>query len=55
VKTTGVWSLYWRGRKQRLHAYDRVASTASVEELLAEVNRDPRRSFGVDRLAFMPS
>jgi Protein of unknown function (DUF3024) len=45
VKTTGVWSLYWRDRNLRFHAYDRVASTASVEELLAEVDRDPTAIF----------
>ena len=36
VKTTGVWSLYWRDRNLRFHAYDLVAPTASIEELLAE-------------------
>lgn len=45
VKSTGVWSLYWRDRNLRFHAYDRVASTASVEELLAEVDRDPTAIF----------
>jgi hypothetical protein len=41
TKTTGVWSLYWRDRNLRFHAYDLVAATASIEELLAEVDRDP--------------
>lgn len=45
VKTTGVWSLYWRDRNLRFHVYDRVASTASVDELLAEVDRDPTAIF----------
>ena len=45
VKTTGVWSLYWRDRNLRFHAYDRVPPTASVEELLTELDRDPTAIF----------
>lgn len=45
VKTTGVWSLLWRDRNLRFHAYDSVAPTASIEELLAELDRDPTAIF----------
>ena len=45
VKTTGLWSLYWRDRNLRFHAYDLAAPTASIEELLAELDRDPTAIF----------
>ena len=45
AKTRGVWSLYWRDRNLRFHAYDLVSPTASIEELLAEVDRDPTAIF----------
>jgi len=41
TKTTGMSSLYWRDRNVRFHAYDLVSPTAGVEELLAELDRDP--------------
>jgi hypothetical protein len=37
--------LYWRDRNRRFHLYDLVSPTASVEELLAEVDRDPTAIF----------
>jgi Protein of unknown function (DUF3024) len=40
-----VWSLYWRDRNSRFHAYDLVSPTARIEELLAEVDRDPTAIF----------
>jgi hypothetical protein len=45
VKTRGVWSLYWRDRNVRFHTYDLVLPTANIEELLAEVDRDPAAIF----------
>ena len=45
AKTRGVWSLYWRDRNSGFHAYDLVSPTASIEELLAEVDRDPTAIF----------
>jgi hypothetical protein len=45
TKATRLWSLYWRDRNQRFHEYDRVPATESVEELLAEVDRDPTSIF----------
>jgi hypothetical protein len=45
VKSTSLWSLYWRDRNLRFHAYDLVAATASIEDLLAELDRDPTAIF----------
>ena len=45
TKATRLWSLYWRDRSLKFHAYDRVPASASVEELLAEVDRDPTAIF----------
>lgn len=45
TKTTRVWSLYWRDRNLRFHTYDVVSPTAVIEELLAEVDRDPTAIF----------
>jgi len=45
TNATRLWSLYWRDRNLKFHAYDRVAASASVEELLAEIDRDPTAIF----------
>ena len=45
VKATGLWSLLWRDRNLKFHAYDRVPASANVEELLAEIDRDPTAIF----------
>jgi Protein of unknown function (DUF3024) len=45
TKITGMWSLYWRDRNMRFHAYDLVSPTTSIQELLAEVDRDPTAIF----------
>jgi len=45
TKATQLWSLYWRDRNLKFHEYDRVPASASVEELLAEVERDPTAVF----------
>jgi hypothetical protein len=45
TKTTRLWSLYWRDRNLRFHAYDLVAPTASIAELLDELDRDPTAIF----------
>lgn len=44
-RTTGEWSLHCRDRNLRFHRYDRVRPTARVEELLAEIDRDPTGIF----------
>jgi hypothetical protein len=33
--------LFWRDRNLRFHAYDLLASSPNVEDLLAELDRDP--------------
>jgi hypothetical protein len=45
VKATRLWSLYWRDRNLRFHEYDLAPATATVEELLAEIDRDPTAIF----------
>jgi hypothetical protein len=45
TKVTGLWSLYWRDRHLRFHEYDRSPATANIEELLAELDRDPTAIF----------
>jgi hypothetical protein len=45
TKATKSWSLYWRDRNLRFHEYDRVPASQSVEDLLAEVDRDPTAIF----------
>jgi hypothetical protein len=45
TKATRLWSLYWRDRNLKFHEYDRVSASASVEELLTEVDRDPTAIF----------
>lgn len=45
TKAARQWSLYWRDHNLRFHDYDRVRPTESVEDLLAEVDRDPTANF----------
>ena len=45
VKSTNRWSLYWRDRHQRFHKYERLPPTPHVDELLAEVDKDPTNIF----------
>lgn len=40
-----TWSLYWRDRNSRFHTYDRIAPSTTIEDLLAEVDRDPTAIF----------
>ncbi|HTP14756.1 MAG TPA: DUF3024 domain-containing protein [Streptosporangiaceae bacterium] len=35
------WTLYWRDRNLRFHIYDLLAPSPTVEDLLAEIDRDP--------------
>ena len=39
------WSLYWRDRNLAFHRYERVPPTMAIEELLAEIDRDPTGIF----------
>jgi Protein of unknown function (DUF3024) len=46
TKTKREWSLYWRDRNVRSHSYELAPPSSNVEDLLAEVNRDPTGIFG---------
>ena len=35
----------WGDPNQRFHAYDRVPTTASIEDLVAEIDRNPNAIF----------
>jgi hypothetical protein len=39
------WTLHWRDRNLRFHAYDQLAPSTRVENLLRELDRDPTRIF----------
>lgn len=45
TKARHLWTLYWRDRNLRFHEYDLAPATESVEELLAEIDRDPTAIF----------
>lgn len=45
TKSARVWTLFWRDRNQRFHAYEPVAPTAIIDDLLSEVDRDPTAIF----------
>ena len=45
TQATRLWSLYWRDRNLKFHKYDRLPPSASIEALLAEVERDPTAIF----------
>jgi hypothetical protein len=36
-----VWRLYWRGSDERWHEYPDLRFARTVDELLAEIDRDP--------------
>ena len=39
------WTLYWRDRNLRFHAYTQIGPSSHVGDLLAEVERDPTGIF----------
>lgn len=39
------WTLYWRDRNLRFHAYSQLGPSSHVGDLLAEVDRDPTGIF----------
>jgi hypothetical protein len=45
LKSRRVWRLYWRGSDERWHEYPELPFSASVEELLHELDRDPTALF----------
>ena len=45
TRTRGEWSLYWRDRNLKFHEYDLVPPTPLVDDLIAEIERDPTSIF----------
>lgn len=45
TKTGTTWELYWRDRNLRFHVYDRIGPSASIDELLTEIDSDPTGIF----------
>lgn len=45
TKTSKTWSLFWRDRNLRFHEHDQVAPSATIDDLLAEIDRDPTHIF----------
>lgn len=45
AKASRTWSLYWRDRNLRFHAYDQAPPTTSIDDLLAEIDHDPTHIF----------
>ncbi len=43
--TSMSWTLYWRDRHLRFHRYQPLTPTHRVEDLLAELDRDPTYIF----------
>jgi Protein of unknown function (DUF3024) len=46
--TDRMWTLYWRDRNlrfHRFHRYDLLAASPRVDDLLAEIERDPTAIF----------
>lgn len=42
---TKMWTLYWRDRNLRFHRYDSIEASPHVDDLLAEIDRDPTGIF----------
>lgn len=45
TKSRKEWALYWRDRNLKFHEYDLADSSAEVQDLLDEVDRDPTGIF----------
>ncbi len=45
TKTRREWSLYWRDQNLKFHQYELAAPTPHIEELIAEIERDPTSIF----------
>jgi hypothetical protein len=45
AKAAQVWMLYWRDRNFRFHIYDRLPPSRHIDDLLAEIDRDPTGIF----------
>lgn len=42
---TKRWTLWWRDRNLRFHRYEPLPPSTSIEPLLEELERDPKRIF----------
>lgn len=45
VRTRGVWQLYWQRRDLKWHSYEPLPKSATIEEIVAEVDADPCACF----------
>ena len=45
TQVTRTWSLYWRDRDLRFHRYDQLAPSPHIDDLLQEIDRDPKAIF----------
>jgi hypothetical protein len=45
TKSRNIWTLYYRDRNLRFHKYAQKLPTASIDELLDEIDRDPTALF----------
>jgi hypothetical protein len=45
TKSRREWSLYWRDRNQKFHAYDLAGPTPHIDDLVTEVEHDPTGIF----------
>ncbi|MFF0338364.1 DUF3024 domain-containing protein [Kribbella sp. NPDC004875] len=43
--TDKSWTLHWSDQHQRFHLYDQLAPSRSIDDLLAEIDRDPTSIF----------
>jgi hypothetical protein len=41
TKSKGTWSLYWQDSNLRFREYDGLAPTPRIDDVLAEIDRDP--------------
>lgn len=41
TKATKRWTLYWRDRNLRFHAYDQLPASPHIDDLLTEIDSDP--------------
>ena len=45
VKSTNAWKIYWRRADLKWHRYDPLATVPTIEDFIAEVDRDPYGCF----------
>jgi hypothetical protein len=45
VRSTKRWNLYWMRQDLKWHSYEPLPDSATIEKLVAEVDRDPYGAF----------